>query len=255
MGSTDGFAGRPVVGQRMSAVDYVLRDLRDAIESGVIKVGERLPSESALAVRYSVSRTVIREVLRALEATGRTVTRDGKGTFVVATHPTEVLFEGYSAAHLMEARPGVEIPAAALAALRRTNEQLDSIQHLLERMELEKDEAVWTRLDASFHLAIALASGNPVFADVVSSISAALAGQSGMLNVRPHRRAESQVEHRAVAAAVARGSAVEAEDAMRYHLDQVREALSVSLAEPLHRYPHTRVADPNARGSTDSAQQ
>ena len=106
MGSTDAFAGRPVVGQRMSAVDYVLRDLRDAVESGVIHVGERLPSEAALAARYSVSRTVIREVLRALEATGRTVTRDGKGTFVVATHPNEVLFEGYSAAHLMEARPG-----------------------------------------------------------------------------------------------------------------------------------------------------
>ena len=199
MGSTDAFAGRPVVGQRMSAVDYVLRDLRDAVESGVIQVGERLPSESALAARYSVSRTVIREVLRALEATGRTVTRDGKGTFVVATHPNEVLFEGYSAAHLMEARPGVEIPAAALAALRRTDEQLDTIQHLIERMELEKDETVWTRLDASFHLAIARASGNPVFADVVSSIAAALAGQSEMLNVRPHRRAESQAEHRAVA--------------------------------------------------------
>ncbi len=235
MGSTDAFAGRPVVGQRMSAVDYVLRDLRDAVESGVIQVGERLPSESALAARYSVSRTVIREVLRALEATGRTVTRDGKGTFVVATHPTEVLFEGYSAAHLMEARPGVEIPAAALAALRRTDEQLDTIQHLIERMELEKDETLWTRLDASFHLAIARASGNPVFADVVSSIAAALAGQSGMLNIRPRRRAESQAEHRAVAAAVARGSAVEAEDAMRYHLDQVREALSVALAGPPRR--------------------
>ena len=47
----------------MSAVDYVLGDLRQAIDSGVIRVGERLPSEAALAARYSVSRTVIREVL------------------------------------------------------------------------------------------------------------------------------------------------------------------------------------------------
>lgn len=232
MGTTDAFAGRPVVGQRLSAVDYVLRDLRDAVESGVIHVGERLPSESALAARYSVSRTVIREVLRALEAKGLTVTRDGKGTFVVATHPHDVMFEGYSAAHLMEARPGVEIPAAALAALRRTEEQLDTIAQLIERMEKEKDETVWTRLDASFHLAIAQASGNPVFADVVASLAAALAGQSEMLNGQPLRRAASQAEHRTIAAAVARGSAVEAEDAMRFHLEQVREAVSVSLTAP-----------------------
>jgi DNA-binding FadR family transcriptional regulator len=131
----------------------------------------------------------------------------------------------------LEARPGIEIPAAALAALRRTEDELVTIQHLTERMELEKDGTVWTRLDAAFHLAIARASGNPVFADVVSSIAAALSGQSEMLNVRPNRRTESQAEHRAIAAAVARGSAVEAEDAMRFHLEQVREALSVSLTE------------------------
>ena len=159
------------------------------------------------------------------------MTRDGKGTFVVATHPHEVLFEGYSAAHLMEARPGIEIPAAALAALRRTDDQLDTIQQLIERMEQEKDETLWTRLDASFHLAIAEASGNPVFADVVSSIAGALAGQSEMLNVQPLRRHASQTEHRTIAAAVARGSAVEAEDAMRFHLEQVREAVSISLTQ------------------------
>jgi DNA-binding FadR family transcriptional regulator len=133
----------------------------------------------------------------------------------------------------MEARPGIEIPAAALAALRRTDEQLETIAQLIERMETEKDEAVWTRRDASFHLAIAQASGNPVFSDVVSSIGAALAGQSEMLNVQPLRRAASQAEHRTIAAAVARGSAVEAEDAMRFHLDQVREAVSVSLTVPV----------------------
>lgn len=242
MGTTDAFAGRPVVGQRLSAVDYVLRDLRDAVESGVIHVGERLPSESALAARYSVSRTVIREVLRALEARGLTVTRDGKGTFVVATHPHDLMFEGYSAAHLMEARPGVEIPAAALAALRRTDEQMDTIAQLLERMDKEKDDRVWTRLDASFHLSIAQASGNPVFADVVASLGAALAGQSEMLNVQPLRRAASQTEHRTIAAAVARGSAVEAEDAMRFHLEQVREAVSISLTQPVAPAPAAKKA-------------
>lgn len=232
MSTSNGWTSRPIVDRRMSAVDYVLRDLRDAMEAGVIQVGERLPSESALATRYSVSRAVVREVLRSCEGMGLTVTRTGKGTFVVATQPSDLVFEGYSSAHLMEARPGIEVPAAALAALRRTEEHLETLQQLMERMEREADGQVWTRLDASFHVTIAMASGNPVFSDVLGSIAAALSGQSEMLNLRADRRAASQAEHRSIAAAIARGSAVEAEDAMRYHLDEVRDALAVSLTSP-----------------------
>jgi len=227
-----GWAVRPIVSQRMSAVGYVLHDLREAIDSGEIQVGERLPSESALATRYSVSRSVVREVLRTLEALGLTVTRGGKGTFVVATHPADLVFAGYSAAQLMEARPSVEIPAAALAALRRTDAQLAHLHELMEQMERETDNAIWTRLDAAFHLAIAQASNNPVFADVLASIAAALTGQSEMLNSQAGRRAASVAEHRAIAAAIDHGSAVEAEDAMRYHLREVRDALGVSLTQP-----------------------
>jgi GntR family transcriptional repressor for pyruvate dehydrogenase complex len=220
---------RPVAGQRMSAVEYVLVDLRQAIESGAIRVGERLPSESALAARYSVSRAVIREVLRSCESAGLTVTRPGKGTFVVSTHRGELVFEGYSATHLMEARPGIEVPAAALAAMRRSDAQLEALQRLAEEMERERDEAVWTRLDSQFHLAIAEASGNPVFADVLASIAAALRNQSAMLNVQVNRRQASQAEHRSIVSAIARSSALEAEDAMRFHLGEVQEALATIL--------------------------
>ncbi|MEO6998033.1 MAG: FadR/GntR family transcriptional regulator [Terracoccus sp.] len=229
MRPTDQWASGPVLGRRMSAVDYTLSDLREAIDSGVIHVGERLPSEAALAARYSVSRSVVREVLRSCEALGLTVTRGGKGTFVVGTHASDLMFEGYSSAHLMEARPGIEIPAAGLAALRRTESQVETLQELVGRMAAETDEIIWTRLDASFHVTIAQASGNPVFADVLSTIASALGGQSGMLNVQRNRRMASTAEHRTIAAAIARGSAVEAEDAMRFHLDEVREALAVSM--------------------------
>lgn len=229
---TDQWVTSEVLGRRMSAVDYVLRDLRDAILSGVIHVGERLPSESALATRYSVSRTVIREVLRSCEAMGLTVTRTGKGTFVVATHPADLIFEGYSAAHLMEARPGIEVPAAGFAALRRTEDHLETLQQLIERMDAETDNAIWTRLDASFHVTIAQASGNPVFADVLSSIGTALTRQSEMLNVQLGRRAASTTEHRTITTAIARRSVAEAEDAMRYHLEAVQDALAVALTTP-----------------------
>ena len=177
MKPTDQWASGPVLGWRMSAVDYMLGDLREAIDSGVIHVGERLPSEAALATRYSVSRSVVREVLRACEALGLTVTRGGKGTFVVGTHAADLMFEGYSSTLL--------------------NPQLAAVIE--------------------------------VFADVLATIASALGGQSEMLNVQRNRRASSAAEHRTIAAAIARGSAVEAEDAMRYHLGEVREALAVSM--------------------------
>jgi GntR family transcriptional regulator, transcriptional repressor for pyruvate dehydrogenase complex len=212
----------------MSAVEYVLGDLRQAIDSGAIQVGERLPSEAALAARYSVSRTVVREVLRSCEALGLTVTRTGKGTFVVAERALKLVFDGFSSAHLMEARPHIEVPAAGLAAVRRTEQHVEEWQNLIEAMEVETDDRVWVGLDSSFHLAIAEASGNPVFINVLATIRTALASQSGMLNAGG-RRAASNREHRSIAAALARGSAVEAEDAMRFHLDQVKEAVTDSL--------------------------
>ena len=198
MGSTDAFAGRPVVGQRMSAVDYVLRDLRDAVESGVIHVGERLPSEAALAARYSVSRTVIREVLRALEATGRTVTRDGKGTFVVATHPNEVLFEGYSAAHLMEAQAGHRDPrrgvGRAATDRRTTRTPSSSSSSGWNWSRTRPCGPGWTPRSTWRSPG---RPATPCFADVVSSIAAALAGQSELLNMpaAPAHRIAGRASH------------------------------------------------------------
>lgn len=229
---SDSRTGERTVFPRQSAVGYVLDDLRDAIEAGVIRVGDRLPSESSLAAQYSVSRSVIREVLRASAALGLTVTRTGRGTFVVGRRPHELVFGDYSAGDLLEVRPHIEVPAAGLAAVRRTEEDLAHIQDLIERMDVESDLTVWNGLDVSFHLAIAEASKNPVFAEVIRSIRTAMSLQSALVNELSHgRRAEGDAEHRSIAAAIARGSAGEAEDAMRYHLDQVVDIVARSLSD------------------------
>ncbi len=189
---------------------------------------------------------MIREVLRASAALGFTVTRSGKGTFVVGRRPNELIFGGYSAGDLLEVRPHIEVPAAGLAALRRTEEDLEQIQGLIERMEAESDPQLWIGFDSSFHLAVAEASKNPVFASVIGSIRTALSSQSAMLNDRSRRRRfDSDSEHRGIAAAIARGSVVEAEDAMRFHLDQVHDALADSLTDVSAGTDHT--SDPAER--------
>lgn len=222
----------PPAGGRVGAVEYVLRDLHEAIVSGVARIGDRLPSEQALAARYGVSRTVVREVLRILETRGMTVTRTGRGTFVAAaTRTAELTFGAYSAANLIEARPHVEVAAAGLAAVRRSEEQIGRLQDLQERMEAEEDAQRWVELDSALHAAIASASGNPVFADVLEKIRSALAHQSSVIDLTPGRRAACDGEHRAIIAAIARGSVAEAEDSMAFHLDQVKEVL-LALSAP-----------------------
>ena len=73
---------------RLSASEAVLADLRAAIEKGELEVGARLPSEAAMAGRYGVSRSVVREALRSCETLGLTKTHTGRGTFVIADRQT-----------------------------------------------------------------------------------------------------------------------------------------------------------------------
>ncbi|WP_306892427.1 FadR/GntR family transcriptional regulator [Agromyces albus] len=243
---SDSWAGRQVVGHRIGAVEYVLRDLTDSIHSGIVEVGERLPAESALAARYGVSRSVIREVLRICEAQGLTTTRNGRGTFVASQQgDTRLVFGEFSAAHLIEARPHVEVPAAGLAAIRRSEAQVTALQELHEQMQAETNAEAWVQLDISFHGAIAAASGNPIFQVVLESISGALSSQSSLLNLGPGRRESADIEHRGIVSAIARGSVAEAEDAMEFHLDQVKEALSHAAGTtprgPRHDYAGHRL--------------
>ncbi|MET3920807.1 DNA-binding FadR family transcriptional regulator [Arthrobacter sp. UYEF20] len=215
---------------RLSAAEAVFNALRSDIESGEVAVGAKLSSEAMLAQQFSVSRSVIREALRSCTALGLTVTKTGKGTFVVANKVANDLTLGqYSARDLTEARPHIEVPAAGLAALRRSDEELETLRHVVEAMTTETDPESWVALDSSFHATIARASGNKVFASVVADIRGALAFQSETLNMVADRQQASDVEHQQILAAVEAGSAEDARAAMAEHLRAVGAALDSIL--------------------------
>ena len=221
---------RPIA--RLSAAEAVLAELRSDIESGRAPVGAKLPSEAALAARYAVSRSVVREALRSCAALGLTETHTGKGTFVVSGRVSGDLVLGrYSARDLTEARPHIEIPAAGLAATRRSEEDLATLKGIVADMALEDDPAAWVALDATFHCLIARASGNKVFESVVSDLREALANQSETLNlVADDRHHPPDLEHRRILTAIEAGSAELASEAMAEHLKAVDVALG-SLRE------------------------
>jgi DNA-binding FadR family transcriptional regulator len=211
----------------VSAMEAVLAHLRASIERGEYAVGGKLPSEAALSREFEVSRSVIREALRGLQALGMTESKTGKGTFVTATGPADnPTFGPYSARDLIEVRRHVEIPVAGYAAVRRSQDDLDLLAHLLDRMDAETDNTAWVALDSLFHITIAQSSGNPVFGKVIEEIRDALARQSAFLNQLGDRRRQSNIEHREIVTAIADGSETAAVEAMTAHLTHVEATLT-----------------------------
>jgi DNA-binding FadR family transcriptional regulator len=233
--------GATPVPRRVSALEAVLGYLRGAIERGEYAVGDKLPSEAELCRRLEVSRPVLREALRALQTMGLTVSRTGKGTFVVSSGPVaDPTFGDYAASDLLEVRRHVEIPMAGYAARRRTPEDLDHLVHLLERMERETDTTAWVAMDTLFHIAVAQAASNPVFRKVIEEIRESLARQSTFLNELGDRREQANREHRAIVEALVDGSEHDAAEAMAHHLDRVASTLSTIVrAEPAAGSPGT----------------
>ncbi|OXM61818.1 FadR/GntR family transcriptional regulator [Amycolatopsis vastitatis] len=208
-------------------MEAVLAHLRSSIERGEYAVGGKLPSEAALSREFEVSRSVVREALRGLQALGLTESKSGKGTFVTATGPAEhPTFGPYSARDLIEVRRHVEIPVAGYAAVRRSQDDLDLLGHLLDRMDAETDNTAWVALDSLFHITIAQASGNPVFGKVIEEIRDALARQSAFLNELGDRRRQSNVEHREIVTAITDGAEDAAVAAMTAHLSHVEATLN-----------------------------
>ena len=219
-------AGQPEF-TRLSASEAVLADLRAAIEKGELEVGAKLPSEAAMAARYRVSRSVVREALRSCETLGLTKTQTGRGTFVVADRVASNLSMGeYSSRDLDEARPFIEVPAAGLAAARRTPEQCADLQQLIDVMTTTKESAALASMDADFHAAVAAASGNKLFVTVLAQIRGALARQSETLTVIARRRDDSNREHQAILDAIVDGAAERARAMMAAHLEAVAASVS-----------------------------
>lgn len=207
-------------------MEAVLGHLRGAIERGDYAIGDKLPSEAELCRTLEVSRPVVREALRALHTMGLTVSRTGKGTFVVADTVEDPTFGDYAASDLLEVRRHIEVPVAGYAARRHTPEDLDRLTRLLDRMERETDTTAWVAMDTLFHLAVAEAARNPVFRKVIEEIRDALARQSAFLTELGGRREQSDREHRAIVDALAAGSERDAVAAMTHHLDRVATTLT-----------------------------
>ncbi len=129
--------------------EEVVGNLTDSIQQGQIKPGDKLPTESEIMATLGVSRTVVREALSRLQASGLVETRHGIGTFVLArpveTHSPfridpSAMVTAMDVLAMLEFRVSLEAEAASPAATRRSDEQLTAIRRALDDMKRKASE-------------------------------------------------------------------------------------------------------------------
>ena len=159
---------KPIKPKRIS--DQVFDQIRELIFRGTLKPGEKMMPERELAEAMNVSRTTIRDAIQRLVAMGLIVQKQGQGTFVKpfdgkSDSPLVKAMQAQEASieDLLEVRMGLECNAAALAASRADEGDLNALAHSIEEMKQEiASGRLGTEADTSFHMAIAYAAKNPL---------------------------------------------------------------------------------------------
>jgi GntR family transcriptional regulator, transcriptional repressor for pyruvate dehydrogenase complex len=205
------------------------------IKTGELLVGAKLPSEAGIMAAFGVSRTVVREALSKLQASGLVQTRHGIGTFVVdVTDGFRIDPEQFATVRdviaVLELRISLETEAAGLAALRRTERNLQVMHTALAafRAAIEHDGDT-VAPDFEFHFEIARATQNAHFADLMNYLGTLIIPRSRKTRAATADRAghlrRVLAEHDSIYQAIAAQDADAARAAMRAHLANSRERL------------------------------
>jgi GntR family transcriptional regulator, transcriptional repressor for pyruvate dehydrogenase complex len=213
--------------------EQIVQQVEESIQKGALKTGDKLPPERELAEQFGVSRTAVREAVKALREKGFVEAYPGRGTFIMETsaHPIRLSLDRMVKAgqaegsrYLTEVREMMEPEIAALAAERADGEDLAAMRESFEVMEnAKRDPEAFIEADLDFHLALAEAAANPIILSLIDSIVGLLREQRmGIFQVEggPQR---GQYHHKKILDAVEHRDAAGAREAMKAHMRQVRE--------------------------------
>jgi len=213
--------------------EQIVQQIEESVLNGKLKPGDQLPAERELAQQLGVSRTAVREAVKALREKGLVEAYSGRGTFVTdgTTQAARQSFDlmvkigqQEGAPHLAELRLILEPGIAALAAVRVKEDDLTAMREAVAVMDRAQDDPeAYIEADLDFHLALAETVANPLILSLIDSIVGLLREQRiKIFNVEggPQR---GQVHHKRILEAMERRDAEMARTAMRAHLEQVRE--------------------------------
>jgi GntR family transcriptional regulator, transcriptional repressor for pyruvate dehydrogenase complex len=213
--------------------EQIVQQVEDSIHKGVLKPGDQLPPERELAQQFGVSRTAVREAVKALHEKGLVEAYPGRGTFITDGTSYSMrqsldrmvkVGQAEGSAFLAEVRAILEPEIAALAATRADAEDVSSMREQVAVMDGAcKDPEAFIEADLDFHLALAEAAANPIILSLIDSIVGLLREQRmGIFQVEggPER---GQHHHKKILKAIELRDPTGAREAMKAHLVQVRE--------------------------------
>ncbi|KMO38947.1 GntR family transcriptional regulator [Methylobacterium variabile] len=217
-GEMDEAAGR-------TQAERLAGEIAEAIVTGALAPGSRL-DEQALADRFGVSRTPVREALRQLGTTGLVEVRPRRGA-VVAQVTADQLAELFVAMGEVEATCA-RLAAQSMSPLERR--RLDALHDAMADLARDGDPAAFARANTTFHGAIYAGAHNAVLSDFALGLRRRLQPYRAAQFRLPGRLARSHAEHGAVVAAILSGRAAEAHAAMLRHVTLVESSVEGLLA-------------------------
>lgn len=165
---------------RITVTERAIAQIKAKLASGELGPGQRLPTERDLAAELGLSRSSMREAIRALTMLGILQARHGAGVYVTQLEPSDLLetfgavaeiSRGETLVHLVQVRKILEPAAAATAAARITDEGLMLLRAEMRAMERGTTSEEILGHDQEFHRVITEAAGNPALAAILSGLN------------------------------------------------------------------------------------
>ncbi len=213
--------------------EQIVQQIEASIVKGELKAGDQLPAERELAQRFGVSRTAVREAVKALREKGLVEAYSGRGTFITDGTTQAVrqsldlmakIGQPEGSTHLAEVRAILEPEIAGLAAMRIQEPELATMREAVAAMDRAgRNPETYIEADLDFHLALAEGAANPLILSLLDSIVGLLREQRLRIFKVPGGPERGQVHHKRILDAIERRDAESARNAMRAHLEQVRD--------------------------------
>lgn len=225
----------------------VAEQIQQLILSRDLKPGDRLPTERELGENFKVSRTVIREAIRTLEALGLVASQTGSGTYVRVMQGKVVasslgMFinsqrKPFSLDALMEIRQVLEIEVVKLAAQRASEDNIKRLENCLDKMcQTVSDQDEFSKWDLEFHLVLADACGNQLFGIILEPLTESLFELIWTGTTTPGAAQDACQYHRDILDCIKKKDSEGAVKVMRAHLDQAYRV----TAEGIKHHPKKR---------------
>lgn len=222
--------------------EQIVQQIEESIRKGELTEGSQLPAERDLATQFGVSRTAVREAIKALQEKGLVDAFPGRGTFVTNGTSNSMRrsldriiksSETDGWAYLVEVREILEPEIAALAAARAEDQDIATMQEAVNVMDQAgRDSDAFIEADLDFHLALAEAAANPIVLSLIDSIVGLLREQRLRIFQIGGGPERGQHHHKRILDAIKRHDAPGARAAMQAHLAQVREDSRSSPNDP-----------------------